>query len=582
MGSKKILLVDDEVRVLDGYRRGLRRKYKLDTASSGQEALDLLNNNEYAVVIADMRMPGMSGLELLTEIRRLCPDTARIMLTGNADQQTVIDAVNQGKVYRFLTKPCASTTMESAIEEGIQYYQHSKDRHEEMQYNASRARDLARILSHQSLHDPLTGLNNRYSFENQLDRLAEAPEVEGRNHAVCYIDIDHFHVINAAHGPIVGDMVLTHVAATLKEDRREDDLVARLSDDKFTILLSDCNLEQAKQLVEKLQQRLQESTLEHGGQQIKISTSIGLTPVTGNDWSASSILHTAEAACSLAKEHGRNNMHVSDQQDPELKRRMGNMLLTSDISSALEEERFRLYYQTIAPLNPEADQGLRFELLIRMLDREGNIHMPGEFLPAAEYYHLSPKIDRWVIRSAASWLEQHPRQLEKLSSCSINLSGLSLGNQEVLQCISETFASGKIPRNKICFEVTETAAILKIDTALEFIHALKSQGFLFSLDDFGSGYSSFTYLRDLPVDYLKIDGTFVKTMDIDKINRSMVKSIHEIGQAMEIKTIAEFVENEDIRSHLQELKIDFAQGYLIAKPQPLDNLDQIEPESDSK
>jgi len=574
MGSAKILLVDDEVRVLDGYRRGLRKKFELDTANSGQEAIDLLTNNqEYAVVVADMRMPGMSGLELLTEVRKLNPDTSRIMLTGNADQQTVIDAVNQGKVYKFLTKPCDSTTLESAIEDGIRHYQQAKDSHYKLQHNASRAKNLARILSHQAMHDPLTGLDNRLSFENHLDELAENSEIQDRIHALCYIDIDHFHVINANHGPVVGDMVLNQVAAILKKGRRQDDLVTRLSDDRFCILFSDCNLEQARVLVEQIQQRLQTSAMEHGGRNIEISASIGLTPIAGSDWNTSSILHTAEAACALAKERGRNITHVADSQDPELSRRLDEVLVASDISSALEEERFRLYYQTIAPLNPESAQGLRFELLIRMLDREGNIHMPGEFLPAAEHYHLSPKIDRWVIRSAAVWLEQHPQHLEKLSSCSINLSGLSLGNQEVLQCITETFESCKVPRNKICFEVTETAAILKMDTALEFIHALKEQGFLFSLDDFGSGYSSFTYLRDLPVDYLKIDGTFVKTMDRDKINRSMVKSIHEIGRAMGIKTIAEFVENEDIRSCLQELEIDFAQGYLIAKPRPLDDLD---------
>ena len=206
------------------------------------------------------------------------------------------------------------------------------------------------------------------------------------------------------------------------------------------------------------------------------------------------------------------------------------------------------------------------------MNEDGEPIPPGAFLPAAEHYHLSPKIDCWVVTAATDWLQRHPEQLQRLAVCAINLSGLSLGNQRVLECIRLAFASGVIPRHKICFEVTETAAITHLNSAISFIKALKKEGFRFALDDFGSGLSSFGYLKNLPVDYLKIDGMFVKHMDRDEVDRATVQAINEIGHAMGKQTIAEFVENEKILSALHELGVDFAQGYLFAAPKPLDEL----------
>ncbi len=573
MDSAKILLVDDETHILNGYRRGLCHKFALDTANSGLEAIDrLAQNSDYAVVVTDMRMPGMNGLELLSQVRKLSPDIARIMLTGNSDQQTVIDAVNQGEVCKFLTKPCNLDTLESAIADGIQQHRLAKTNQALLKRNSSRIKGLAKKLAHQSLHDPLTGLDNRHSFEIRLTWAIESSQKEDLIHAVCYLDLDHFHVINGSYGTATGDAVLQQLAKLLTSKRHKDDMVARLSDDKFGILLSKCSLEDACEIVEQLQQQIRIFSFGHEGHDISISASMGLIPITNSDSDIAAIIRKAEASCALAKESGRNLLHIADPSDQELKRRLNEMLVASDINRALKEDRFQLYYQPITPIASGKSEGQHLELLLRMLDADGKIHLPSEFLPAAEHYHLSPQIDCWVICSAASWLENHPEQLQKISSCSINLSGLSLGSSVVMKCITQAFESGGVPKNKVCFEVTETAAILKLDLAIEFISALKAQGFMFSLDDFGSGYSSFNYLKSLPVDYLKIDGAFVKNISSDKVSRSMVKSIHEIGQAMGIKTIAEFVENQDILNCLEGLQIDYAQGYLIARPRPLDDL----------
>ncbi len=574
MDSANILLVDDELSVLEGYRRSLRKQFKLDTAISGQEAIEMLcNNPHYAVIISDMRMPNMSGLELLSRARELSPDTVRIMLTGNSDQQTVVDAVNQGEVYRFLSKPCDSATLAAAIVDGIQRYQQSKSNQTLLQKSASKVKGLTQKLSHQALHDPLTGLDNRKSFELRLQQALESAQNEGQIHAVCYLDLDHFHVINDNYGIAAGDEFLKELAKILRSGRRKADMVARLAGDKFGILLDDCNLEEARKIIRQLHQKLKTFHLIYDHKEIGINASIGLTPITGEDESVSAIIKTAEAACRLASENGVNLLHVADPQDPEFQRRLHEVLLATDIARALEENRFQLYYQTIAPIAPSQTEGTHYELLLRMVEPDGTIRLPDDFLPSAERYHLAPQIDCWVIRHAIDWLCANPKRLNALSTCSINLSGLSIGNSEVLNCITEIFTECPVTPDKICFEITETAAITKLDTAIEFISDLKSMGFQFSLDDFGKGYSSLAYLKNLPVDYLKIDGMFVKNMDSDIVNRNMVKSIHEIAQAMGIKTVAEFVENKEIYRCLEEIEIDYAQGYLIALPNPLDDME---------
>jgi len=285
------------------------------------------------------------------------------------------------------------------------------------------------------------------------------------------------------------------------------------------------------------------------------------------------VLCAAETACDVARDRGRNQLHVACAQDQELTKRLNEAQWVTRINHALQENLFCLYYQPIVHTAPNKSNSDHYEILIRMKDEEGRIIPPIEFLPAAERYHLSPQIDCWVIRATVDWLSRHPQSLQRLSLCSINLSGLSLGNQEVYNFILDTVKSSPVPPKKICFEVTETAAIAQFDVAVQFMKSLKQEGFYFSLDDFGSGLSSFGYLKNMPVDFIKIDGMFVKNIDTDHVNRTMVKSINEIAHVMGKKTIAEFVENNEILRHLRGLDVDYAQGYLISKPRPLDELE---------
>jgi len=569
----KVLLVDDEPNVLSAYKRNLHKQFQMDTALSGIEALELIaTQGPYAVVISDMGMPGMDGMKLLTILKKFAPDTVRIMLTGYADQKVAVDAVNQGQVFKFLNKPCSPEDVAVVIESGISQYQQSVDIAKRLTQSSAEIRGLTEKLSYQSKHDPFTGLANRQTFETQLQPFLESAQNEDREHALGFLDIDQFHIINDTCGHMAGDELLRQLAQQLASQQRNDDLLARLAGDEFGILLADCPLKEAKKIITQRHKKLKHFKFEWEGKQFDTDISIGLAPINKNSESVAAILSAAETACNVAKEQGHNIVHVGDAGDPEINGRMNEVQWVNRINEALQENRFCLYYQTIESTTQSDHEGDHYELLVRMLGKNGEIISPCEFLPAAENYYLSPKLDRWVIQHAAQWLSNHPERLKKLSLCSINLSGLSFSDENMLNFILTTFDRTAIPPEKICFEVTETAAIAHINHTVSFIKKLKSKGFLFALDDFGSGLSSFAYLKNLPVDIIKIDGLFVKNMDIDGFDQAIVKSISEIGQVMGKKTIAEFVENKKILQLLRQLKVDYAQGYHIAQPKPLYDL----------
>jgi diguanylate cyclase (GGDEF)-like protein len=572
--SDRVLVVDDDPRVLEGYQRALRKRFNLDVASGGQQALEMISHKgPYAAVVSDMRMPEISGLDLLLRIREQAPDTVRIMLTGNADQQTAVDAVNQGRVFRFLNKPCSPEAMAEALELALEHYHRIRKKDVLINQASSELQDLAERLSYQSEHDALTGLANRRVFKEQLETALRAAREEACEHVLCHINIDHLHVINNACGQTAGDELLRKVARLINSRIRERDPFARLEGDQFGVLLKECSLDRAQGLVEGLLTTLNQNPFSWGDQPFAISACIGVVAVNSLSKSVAAVLSAAETACNVAKDRGRNGIHFSSGKDRELTNRLDEIQWVSRVQKALEEEQFLLYFQPIVPLQ-QKENGDHYEVLIRMQGEEGEIITPQHFLPAAENYHLSNRIDCWVIRAAVRWLEQHEEALRRLSLCSINLSGLSLGNQQVLDCIVNIFASSPVPREKICFEITETAAMARMDAAIEFMHKLKGEGFLFSLDDFGSGLSSFGYLKNLPVDFLKIDGMFVRNMAKDKFDHTIVKSIAEIGRVTGKKTVAEFVEDQAAAEHLRVLGIDYAQGYFYSEPRPLDELSQ--------
>jgi len=570
--SERILLVDDEPFILSGYKRGLGKQFNLDTATSGAEALEMfsqLDDESYAIVVSDMRMPQMDGVELLNRLATEYPDTIRIMLTGNSDQQTAMDAVNQGRVYKFLTKPCSAADLKTTLEEALTLYRAEQQKQALSEHQAIAVEHLSAKLSHQSRHDILTGLANRLAFDKRLTAAVETARQEGRTHVFCYLDIDHFHRINDACGYTAGDELLRQLAGLLSHHRRSGDMTARLGSDQFGLILGDCSLEDGQKIIQKLHEELKQFTFHWEEASYDLSVSIGLLPIDSQSESNATLFSAAETACNVAKDQGRNRIHIGSAQDATLTQRLSEIQWINRINRAFSENRFLLYYQTIVPINPIEMEGDHYEILIRMEGDEGQIIPPGELLPAAEHYHLSPQIDRWVIRNMIGWLDDHPDQLEELSTCSINLSGLSIGDEEMLDFIKHTLAQSNVPPTKICFEVTETAAIAHLDAAIFFMQQLKAIGIRFSLDDFGTGLSSFAYLRTLPVDFLKIDGMFVRQIDRNIIDWTMVKSINDMGQIMGKQTIAEFVENEDIYNQLNEIGANYAQGFLTSKARPL-------------
>lgn len=432
----------------------------------------------------------------------------------------------------------------------------------------SETKILSEQLEYQAKHDSLTGLINRAEFERRLRRVL-SEELPKEEHALCYLDLDQFKVINDTCGHLAGDELLRRISDLLNTVIRKRDTLARLGGDEFAVLLEHCPLDQARRVANDLLETIQSFRFAWEGKRFDVGVSIGLVPIYGNEGTLSNLLSAADEACYAAKDAGRNRVHVYHPDDVELTRRRGEMQWVGEINGALEEDRFRLAVQPIKYLGNEADGyvGNHCELLLRMEDQDGKIIMPGSFLPAAERYNLSVKLDKWVVKSAFRWLLENPKEMLDLKLCSINLSGHSIDDPEFLDFLLQQFQHGKVPPEKICFEITETAAIANLRDAITFIHALKEIGCYFALDDFGTGLSSFNYLKNLPVDFLKIDGSFVRDILRDPIDFAMVRSINEIGQVMGKKTIAEFVENTDILEALSGIGINYAQGYAIGRPE---------------
>jgi diguanylate cyclase (GGDEF)-like protein/PAS domain S-box-containing protein len=449
--------------------------------------------------------------------------------------------------------------------------------HEGKQRGIVNARDvtersnLSEQLSHQASHDTLTGLINRHEFERRLQHALEACRVEQSESALFYLDLDQFKVINDNCGHIAGDELLKQISALLREKVWKRDTLARLGGDEFVVLLERCTSEQAKKVGNKILNLIDEYRFIWEDQSFTISVSIGLVPIDENSKNSVEIMKQADSACFAAKGAGRNRVHTFHDDDKTLTMLHGEMQWVAQINQAIDNDRFCLFAQPIVAVGShDQNHGEHYELLLRMRGDENQFISPGLFLPAAERYNLSQRLDRWVIDNAFKWLMNNPNHLENLSKCAINLSGLSLGNEKFLANLVKRFEESNIPPEKICFEVTETATIANLSDARKFIETLRELGCLFALDDFGSGLSSFAYLKSLPVDYLKIDGIFVKDIDTNPINFAMVKSINEIGKVMGKKTIAEFVENAEIMKKLEEIGVDYAQGYYIDKPKPID------------
>ncbi len=445
-------------------------------------------------------------------------------------------------------------------------------------------RNLLEVLTNKATNivllnfDPLTGLENNHSFEMILLDTLKQTWVTERNHAVAHLDIDRMSVINDLGGLEIGDKLLKKVASILTEQVRSYDTVARLSGDRFAVLLKNCDLQEALLIMKKVDTAVSEIELNLGQEVHDVSISIGIAPITADIKNVSNINSNAESALKAAKERGRNKTQVFKLDDSDLLRRKEMVKWVSRVQTALRENRFEIHAQLILPLNGKT-RVPHYEILLRLRDKEGQIVSPGLFLPAAENFYLMPKIDRWVIENTFKILSRQPgSKSQPACEISINLSGQTLSDLDLAQYIEDMLQQYPVDPKTLCFEVTESATIANMSDAKKFIAAIKELGCKFSLDDFGTGQSSFSYLKNLTVDYLKIDGSFVRNMIDDPVSNSMVSAFNQIAHAMHLKTIAEFVENKAIVDALETIGIDYAQGYHYDKPEPLaDKLALINP-----
>jgi len=426
-------------------------------------------------------------------------------------------------------------------------------------------RNMARQMAYQARHDPLTGLINRGEFELRLAQVLESARGGHTQHALCYLDLDQFKIVNDTCGHVAGDELLKQLTAQLQARVRETDTLARLGGDEFGILLEHCPIEEAAATAEALRQVVKRFRFAWQDKLFDVGASIGLVPITADSGSLVDVLSAADSACYIAKDQGRNRIHVYQPEDNALVQRRGEMQWVHRVNRALGENRFRLLYQKVLPL-AEGETDVYCEILVRMVDEQGQLVPPMAFIPAAERYQMMPELDRWVLSAALAAMRSNAPALADVTVCAVNLSGQSLCDEHFLSSVVELLDDAGVDPDRICFEITETAAIANLARATRFINVLKGMGCRFALDDFGSGLSSFSHLKHLPVDFLKIDGGFVRDMANDPVDAAVVETINRIGHVMGIRTIAESVENNDTLEALRQQGVNFAQGSAIAEP----------------
>ncbi len=497
--------------------------------------------------------------ERITNLGKDCLDTGKPIESKN--NLVLLDRFNNEHPIELSITPSSSLNLETG---GLVVI--FKD--------ASETKRLTQEISHQASHDSLTGLLNRQEFEFRLEEAISSAATHDVQHVLCYLDLNQFKIINAQAGHTAGDIILKQAADQMKEHIRSIDIFARLGGDEFSLLLVNTTVDQAKLIAQELINTIRSATFKWRDQHFEIGLSIGLITIDKNSQDPAHMLTRAELACFTAKDHGRNKLHIYRQEDDELTRRHTEMMRAAGVTGALQEDRFRIYCQPIVALSPQNQESLHYELLIRLTDPKGDLIMPASFIPAAERYGLMTSLDRWMISTA---FRSYNDIFGKDSGVqiAINLSGNSLNDDSLLDFIKGEINKTEIEPSNVCFEITETAAISNLDQVSQLILELKRIGCRFALDDFGSGLSSFTYLKNLPVDYLKIDGSFVHDMIDDTIDHAMVEAINQVGHIMGIGTIAECAESEEVVEMLRELGVDYAQGFAMGSPVPIEGLKQV-------
>ena len=428
-------------------------------------------------------------------------------------------------------------------------------------------------LVYQASHDALTGLINRHEFEQRLERTLLSALQQDREHALCYMDLDQFKVINDTCGHAAGDELLLQLALMLKANLRERDTLARLGGDEFALLLENCSIQDALEVADTFRAEVQRFRFKWEDRIFAVGMSVGMVAINRDSGTAANLMSAADAACYVAKDRGRNQIHLYEIRDIDLARHRGEMQWVTRIHRALEEDRLRLFWQEIRRTDGEAGDTRHVELLLRMIDDDGSDILPMAFIPAAERYSIMPSLDSWVIEETLRLCKRY-LAVRQAQHClfAVNLSGASLKAPAFRQKLLAQLQDNPEMGPHLCFEITETAAIGNLGVVNEFIEAMREFGCSFALDDFGSGLSSFIYLKNLKVDFLKIDGAFVCDIAINPIDRSMVEAVHRIGHQMGLKTVAEYVESDEILAILRQIGVDFVQGNAVHCPEPLETL----------
>jgi len=523
---------------------------RVDTFDGMQKAL---KHDHWHLCITDHNMPFFNSTDALKLIEQSRLDIPTVIVSGSIGEDIAVMAMKEG-AHDYIMKDNL-TRLVPAIEREL------KDAEARRAHKEAEA-----AIRYMAYHDSLTNLNNRNEFDIRLRQALQNAKHSNFEHIVLYLDLDQFKIINDTCGHIAGDELLKLLALRLKQQVRDGDTLARLGGDEFGILLENCNLDHARVIAEKLLETVKSINFKWANREFTIGVSIGMVVINARSESVEAIMSAADMACYAAKDQGRNRIRLYLEGDEDISRRRGEMKWVSKLKTALEKDQFSLVYQAIAPLSAK-NLTHQYEFLIRLKSEKGELISPSLFIPAAERYDLMPLIDRWVINNVFKYLST----IQHLSDFSqgpyfINLSGASLRESGLFDFVREHLDRYSINPNLICFEVTETVAIDHLNSAAKFMEQCRIEGIRFALDDFGSGFCSFSYLKSIPIDYLKVDGGFVRNMLNDKIDCSIVESVNRIGHVAGLKTIAEFVESQSILDKLREIGIDYAQGYGIEKP----------------
>ncbi|VAW59398.1 Sensory box histidine kinase/response regulator [hydrothermal vent metagenome] len=543
---------DDVLLLLRELNRGGYKTFhkRVDTAITLQQCLD---EQTWDIVITDHNMPGFDSTSAIKLVKQTGEDIPVIIVSGSIGEDVAANAMRTG-ANDYILKSNYSRLI-PAIDRELREANSRKAR-----------RDAEKAIQHMAFHDSLTGLLNRTGFEQRLEKMHLSSKEEGMTHALIYLDLDQFKIVNDTSGHAAGDELLKQISFMLERKIRSNDVIARLGGDEFGVLLESCKLEKAELIARHLCDAIHEYRFIWNGKMFSVGASIGLVAIDASSTDVNSLLSSADMACYAAKDKGRNHIQTYQETSDEFEKRRVEMDWAGRIDTALENNLFCLYQQPIIPLQCTKSRK-HYELLIRMRGENGEIIAPAAFIPAAERFQRMQSIDQWVINSAFDYLSQ--QNISNEHFIAINLSGQSLGDETLFKFVNRKIQESGTNPQHICFEVTETAAIANFNIAVEFIQKIKQLGCKFALDDFGSGLSSFSYLKALPVDYLKIDGIFIQNITTDPMDKAIVEAINSVAHKAGMKTIAEYVHSREIKQCLIDLGVDYAQGYEIGKPEAI-------------